>query len=77
MLALFILVKPGIQVKLVENATPTELDERYVQFGQQRNPDPEIRRRLFSGKATSRRHWQAVVFHVIPRRPPCDTSWPG
>lgn len=68
MLALFILVKPGIQVKLVKDAAPTELDERHVQFGKQRNPDPEIRCRLFPGQATSSGQWQAVVVHVT-RRP--------
>ena len=49
MLALLILVKPAIQVKLVINTAPPDLDERDIQFGEQRDSDTEIRRCLFLG----------------------------
>ena len=61
MLALLILVKPAIQVKLVINTAPPDLDERDIQFGEQRDPDTEIRRRLFLGQTPSCGQRQAVV----------------
>lgn len=71
MLALLIFVKPGIQVKLVVHTAPPDLDERDSQLGEQRDPNAEVRRRLFLGQTPSRRQRQAVVVHVSPRRP-CD-----
>ena len=64
MLALLILIKPGIQVKLVINAAPPQLEGRDIQLGEQRDPDAEIGRRLFLGQTPSCGQRQAVVFHV-------------
>lgn len=75
MLALLILVKPRIQVKLVINTAPPQLDGRDIQFGEQRDPDTEIRRRLFLGQTPSCGQRQAVVFHVSYRPIPCDRPW--
>jgi len=77
MLALFILIKPGIQVKRVEHAAPSHLDERDVQLGEQCDPDPEVRRRLFSRQTPRRRQRQAVVVHLSFRPKPCDRSAPA
>ena len=73
MLALFILIKPHVQVKFVEDAAPPHLDTRDVEFSQQRDPNPEIGRCLFSGKTAGRRQRQAVVVHFIPHPLPDDT----
>lgn len=77
MLALLILVKPGIQVKLVINTAPPQLDGRDIQFGEQRNPDAEICRGLFLGQTPSCGQRQAVVFHVSYRPIPCGKPWSG
>ena len=77
MLALFILIKPGIQVKRVEHAAPSHLDERDVQLGEQCDPDPEVRRRLFSRQTPRDGQRQAVLVHVSSRRRPCDRRGPA
>lgn len=64
MLALFIFVKPSIQVKLVKYTAPSDFDNRDVQLGEQRHPDPEIGRCLFLGETPSCGQRQAVFFHV-------------
>ena len=73
MLALLILIKPHVQVKFVEDAAPPHLDEWDVEIGQQRDPTPEIGRRLFSGETAGRRQRQAVVIHLSPHPLPDDT----
>ena len=74
MLALFILVKPAIQVKAIIDTAPTDLNERHVQFGKQRHPDTEVTRRLLPGQATQRRQRQVVFVHVTRRPMPCDSA---
>lgn len=77
MLALFILIKPGVQVKLVENAASPHLDERDVQLGQQRHPDSEVRRRLFARQTPCSGQRQAVLVHLSFRPTPCDRRGPA
>lgn len=76
MLALLILVKPGIQVKLVINTAPPQLECRDIQLGEQRYPDPEVGRCLFLGQTPSCGQRQAVVIHVTYRPIPCGKPWP-
>ena len=57
-------IKPGIQVKLVINATATDLDEGNVEFGEQRHANAEILRRLFFREAALDREGQAVMCFI-------------
>lgn len=75
MLAAFIFIKPGIQVKLVIHAAPPHPHVGNGQLGEQRDPYAEVSRCLFLGKTPSRRQRQAVVFHVSCRPIPCGRPW--
>ena len=76
MLATFIFIKPDVEVKLVIHAAPPDLDEGDVELGKQRDPDTEVRCRLFLGQTPGRRQRQAVVVHVsFPK--PCGIPSPA
>ena len=58
-------VQPGVQVKPVIDAAPTETDFWHVQLSQERDPDTEVKRRLFLGQTTNRGQRQVDDFHVF------------
>ncbi|OJY60018.1 MAG: hypothetical protein BGP19_14125 [Thiobacillus sp. 0-1251] len=52
MLAGFIVIQPGIEVKLVVETAPTQLDEGDTKLDEQGHPDTEIFPGLFLVQAT-------------------------
>ncbi|SET61731.1 hypothetical protein SAMN05216326_1455 [Nitrosomonas marina] len=63
MLALLIILYPGIQVNPVIQSTAAQLDGRNVQFTEQCDADTEVGRSFLLGQKTHRRQWQANVIH--------------
>lgn len=61
------LIEPGIQVKAVIHAAPTELDMGHVELDEQRDPDAQVLGGLFLGQATNGRQRQALFVHHQPR----------
>lgn len=61
------LIEPGIQVKAVVHAAPTELDVGHVELGEKCGPDTQVLGGLFLGQATNGRQGQALFVHHQPR----------
>ncbi len=60
-------VEPGIQVKTVIHAAPTQANMGHIQLGQERDSNSEVDGRLFLGQTPNRGQRQALVFHCSPR----------
>jgi hypothetical protein len=56
-------IEPGIEVNPVEDLTPTQADAGHAQLRQERDPDPQVNRRLFLRQTPDDRQRQVRVFH--------------
>ncbi len=62
-------IEPGVEVNPVEDLSPPEADAGHVELSQERDPDPQIHRCLFSGQAADDRQRQVRIVHHSSFKP--------
>ncbi len=62
-------IEPGIEVNPVEDLAPAQANAGHAQLRQERDPDPQVNRRLFLRQTPDDRQRQVRVFHHNSRRP--------